>query len=129
MITGDIGCYGLGGMDPLNAKDTCICMGASISMGYGAQKVFNKFNEDIRTVSVIGDLTFFHTGINSLISAIYNRSNGIVCILDNRITGMTGHQDNPGTGFTLQGMPTKIINIEEVVKSLGVENIKVVNPL
>lgn len=129
MITGDIGCYGLGGMDPLNAKDTCICMGASISMGYGAQKVFNKFNEDIRTVSVIGDSTFFHTGINSLISAIYNRSNGIVCILDNRITGMTGHQDNPGTGFTLQGMPTKIIDIEKVVKSLGVENIKVINPL
>lgn len=129
MITGDIGCYGLGGMDPLNAKDTSICMGASISMGYGAQKIFNKFNEDIKTVSVIGDSTFFHTGINSLISAIYNRGNGIVCILDNRVTAMTGHQNNPGTGFTLQGMPTKIIDIEKVVRSLGAQNIKVVNPL
>jgi indolepyruvate ferredoxin oxidoreductase alpha subunit len=129
MITGDIGCYGLGGNDPLNAKDTCICMGASISMGHGAQKVFNKFNENIRTVATIGDSTFFHTGINSLIQVVYNRSNTITCILDNRITGMTGHQDNPGTGFTLQGMPTKIIDIAEVVKALGVDHIRTINPL
>ncbi|SHK31477.1 indolepyruvate ferredoxin oxidoreductase subunit alpha [Paramaledivibacter caminithermalis] len=129
MITGDIGCYGLGGMDPLNAKDTCICMGASISMGHGAQKVFNKFNEDMRVIAVIGDSTFFHTGINSLLDVVYNRSNTITCILDNRITGMTGHQENPGTGFTLQGMPTKIVDIPALVKAIGVEHIKVVNPL
>jgi len=129
MITGDIGCYGLGGMDPLNAKDTCICMGASISMGHGAQKVFNKFNEEMRTVGVIGDSTFFHTGINSLLDVVYNRSNTITCILDNRITGMTGHQENPGTGFTLQGMPTKIVDIPALVKAIGIDHIKVVNPL
>lgn len=129
MITGDIGCYGLGGAEPLNAKDCCICMGASISMGHGAQKVYNKFNENKRAVATIGDSTFFHTGINSLMHVVYNRSNTITCILDNRITGMTGHQENPGSGFTLQGMPTKIIDIAEVVKALGIDHIRTVNPL
>ncbi len=129
MISGDIGCYGLGGVDPLDAKDTSICMGASISLGHGAQKVFNRFGEDMRVVATIGDSTFFHTGINSLLDVVYNRSNTITCILDNRITGMTGHQENPGTGYTLQGMPTKIVDIPELVKALGVEHIKVVNPL
>jgi len=128
MFAGDIGCYGLGGSDPLNAKDTCVCMGASISMAHGAQKVFDKFNKDMKTIATIGDSTFFHTGINSLIGAIYNNTNSITCILDNRITGMTGHQDNPGTGFTLQGDATKIIDIETVVRALGVKNVKTVNP-
>jgi len=129
MITGDIGCYGLGGADPLNAKDTCICMGAASSMGHGAQKIFNKFNENMRTVGVMGDSTFFHTGMNSLLNVAYNRSNTITVILDNRITGMTGHQENPGSGFTLQGMPTKIVDIPQLVKALGIDNIKIVNPL
>jgi len=129
MITGDIGCYSLGGMEPLNAKDTTICMGASISMGHGAQKVFDRFGENRRVVAVIGDSTFFHTGMNSLLQVVYNRSNTITCILDNRITGMTGHQENPGTGFTLQGMPTKIIDIEALVKALGVDQVRVVNPI
>lgn len=129
MITGDIGCYGLGGAEPLNAKDCCICMGASISMGHGAQKVYDKFNENKRAIATIGDSTFFHTGINSLMHVVYNRSNTITCILDNRITGMTGHQENPGSGFTLQGMPTKIIDIAEVVKALGIDHIRTVNPL
>jgi len=129
MITGDIGCYSLGGMEPLNAKDTTICMGASISMGHGAQKVFDRFGEDRRAIAVIGDSTFFHTGMNSLLQVVYNRSNTITCILDNRITGMTGHQENPGTGFTLQGMPTKIVDIEAVVRALGVDQVKVVNPI
>jgi len=129
MVSGDIGCYGLGGADPLNAVDSTICMGASASIGHGAQKMFNKFNENMRVVGVMGDSTFFHTGMNSLLNVAYNRSNIITCILDNRITGMTGHQENPGTGFTLQGMPTKIIDILEVVKALGIDQIKVVNPL
>ncbi len=129
MITGDIGCYGLGGMDPLYAKDTCICMGASISMGHGAQQVFNRFNEKMRAVAVIGDSTFFHTGMNSLLNTVYNRSNSITCILDNRITGMTGHQENPGTGFTLQGLPAKIVEIEPLVRALGIDLVKTVNPL
>lgn len=129
MITGDIGCYGLGGAEPLNAKDCCICMGASISMGHGAQKMYNKFNENKRAIATIGDSTFFHTGINSLMHVVYNRSNTITCILDNRITGMTGHQENPGSGFTLQGMPTKVIDIAKVVKALGIDHIRTVNPL
>ncbi|MBP2650475.1 MAG: indolepyruvate ferredoxin oxidoreductase, alpha subunit [Firmicutes bacterium] len=129
MVTGDIGCYGLGGSDPLNAKDTSYDMGSSISMGYGAQRAFERNNENMRTISTIGDSTFFHTGINSLIHVVYNRGNTITCILDNRITGMTGHQENPGSGFTLQGMPTKIIDIEEVVKAIGIEHIRKVNPL
>jgi len=129
MISGDIGCYGLAGADPLNSIDSTICMGASSSIGHGAQKIFNKFNENMRVIATMGDSTFFHTGINSLLNVAYNKSNIITCILDNRITGMTGHQENPGTGFTLQGMPTKIIDIPEVVKSIGIDHIKVINPL
>ena len=129
MITGDIGCYSLGGSEPLNAKDTTICMGASISMGHGAQKAFDIFDENKRTISTIGDSTFFHTGINSLMHVAYNRSNHITCILDNRITGMTGHQENPGTGYTLMGMPTKEANIEAVCRAIGIEHVRTINPL
>ncbi|MEA1975239.1 MAG: indolepyruvate ferredoxin oxidoreductase subunit alpha [Bacillota bacterium] len=129
MVTGDIGCYGLGAIEPLNAIDTVICMGASISMGHGAQKVFTKYNKNLRNVSVIGDSTFFHTGINSLLNVVYNKSNPIVCILDNRITAMTGHQNNPGTGITVHNEISTRIEIEEVVRSLGIKNIEVVNPL
>ncbi|TCO73834.1 indolepyruvate ferredoxin oxidoreductase subunit alpha [Marinisporobacter balticus] len=129
MVTGDIGCYGLGVADPLNTVDTIICMGASISAGHGAQKAFNRHNTNTRVVSVIGDSTFFHTGINSLLDVSYNRSNTVSVILDNRITGMTGHQENPGSGYTLQGMPTKDIDIPNLCKAMGIENVKVVNPL
>lgn len=129
VIAGDIGCYALGGADPLNAKDFAICMGAAPSIGHGAQKVFNKFDEKLRIVATIGDSTFFHTGINSIMNIAYNRSNTITVILDNRITGMTGHQDHPGTGYTLQGMPTKALAIEEVVRAIGIDHVKTVNPL
>ncbi len=129
MITGDIGCYSLGGNEPLNAKDTCICMGASVSMGHGVQKVLNRAGSDMRTVAVIGDSTFFHSGMTSLLHVAYNRSNTVTCIMDNRITGMTGHQENPGTGFTLQGMPTKEADIPAIVRALGIEAVRVVNPL
>jgi len=129
VIAGDIGCYGLGGADPLNAKDLCICMGAAPSIGHGAQKIFNRFNENKRVVAVVGDSTFYHTAMNSLLNVTYNRSNTVTCILDNRITGMTGHQENPGTGFTLQGMPTKALPIADVARALGVDNIRTVNPL
>jgi len=128
MISGDIGCYGLGGAAPLNAKDSCICMGAAPSIAHGAQKIFNKFGDNTRVVATLGDSTFFHTGINSLIGVVYNKSNTITCILDNRITGMTGQQENPGTGFTLQGEPTKAIDIETVVRALGVDQVRVVDP-
>lgn len=129
MITGDIGCYTLGGTAPLNAMDTCVCMGASISSAHGAKKVFDKNNDNKRLVATIGDSTFFHSGMNSLLDVVYNNSNTITCILDNRITAMTGHQENPGTGYTLQGAKAYITDIAEVVKALGIKHIKTVNPL
>lgn len=129
MITGDIGCYTLGGAEPLNAMDTVICMGASVSMAHGAKKMFDKANVEKRLVATIGDSTFFHSGMTSLLDVVYNKSNTITCILDNRITAMTGHQENQGTGFTLQGDTAKITDIEKVVSALGIDHIKTVNPL
>ena len=129
VISGDIGCYSLGFAQPYNAMDYIVCMGASLSAGHGAQRVFNmKENNKKRVVGVLGDSTFFHTGINSLLDVAYNKGNSISVILDNRITGMTGHQENPGTGYTLQGEVTKEVDIEMLVKACGIENIKVINP-
>lgn len=128
-MSGDIGCYSLSFADPYNAADHNICMGASMSIGHGAQKVFNmQENNKMRVVSYLGDSTFFHTGINGLMDVIYNKSNTINVILDNRITGMTGHQENPGSGYTLQGEPTVTIDIEAVVRALGFKNVVVINP-
>lgn len=129
VIAGDIGCYGLGGAPPLNAKDLCICMGASPSIAHGLQETFEFFGEKKRAVAVIGDSTFFHTGMNSLLHVAYNQSPVITCILDNRITAMTGHQENPGSGFTLQGEPAQIVEIEPVVRAFGIKHVKTVNPL
>jgi len=128
-IAGDIGCYGLGALPPLNAMDTCICMGASVSAGHGAAKAFKEYGTDKHVVSVIGDSTFFHSGITSLLNVVYNKSKTITVILDNRITGMTGHQDHPGTGYTAQGEETLEADIEMIVKSLGINHVKTVNPL
>ncbi|TCO70758.1 indolepyruvate ferredoxin oxidoreductase subunit alpha [Marinisporobacter balticus] len=129
MVSGDIGCYTLGFSDPYNALDSSFCMGGSLSIGHGAQQVFNmKENNKKRVVSVLGDSTFFHTGINSLLDVVYNKSNSINVILDNRITGMTGHQQNPGTGYTLQGKETKIVEIEPLVRACGIENVRVIDP-
>ncbi|QQY80114.1 indolepyruvate ferredoxin oxidoreductase alpha subunit [Keratinibaculum paraultunense] len=129
IITGDIGCYTLGGAEPLNAMDTTICMGASISAGHGMERLIDGYDDNKRVVSVIGDSTFFHSGMTSLLDVVYNKSNTITCVLDNRITAMTGHQDHPGTGYTLQGEPTKMANIAEIAKALGIEHVKTVNPL
>ncbi len=126
-ISGDIGCYGLAFAEPYNAMDMSICMGASLSVGHGAQKIFNMKNEQTRVVSVIGDSTFFHTGINSLLTVTYNRGNSINVILDNRITGMTGHQDNPGTGYTLFGEPTEETDIEAIVKASGIKHVRIID--
>ena len=127
VVAGDIGCYTLGFAPPYNAMDFVVCMGASLSSAHGCQKVLNMVDgNEKRVVGVLGDSTFFHTGINSLIDVIYN--NSISIILDNRITGMTGHQQNPGSGFTLQGEDTTSINIEQVVKALGAKNVRVINP-
>ncbi len=129
VISGDIGCYTLGFAPPYNAMDLAVCMGASLSMAHGLQQVFNmKEDNTKRAVGVLGDSTFFHSGINSLMGALYNRGNAINVILDNRITGMTGHQENPGSGYTLQGEETSMVDIETLVKSLGIKNVRVVDP-
>ncbi len=128
MISGDIGCYTLAAGKPYSAMDSTVCMGASISLGAGAQRAFNMKGENRRVVTVLGDSTFFHTGINSLINTVYNKSNTVNIILDNRITGMTGHQDNPGTGYTAKGEETTAIVIEDLVKAIGVRHVFVVNP-
>lgn len=129
VIAGDIGCYTLGFAPPYNAMDFNVCMGGAFGSGHGAQQVLN-MNEDNkkRVVSVVGDSTFFHTAINGLLNVVYNKSNSINVILDNRITGMTGHQENPGSGYTLQGEPTKIVEIEPLVRACGMENVRTVNP-
>lgn len=129
VISGDIGCYALGFAQPYNAMDWSLCMGASLSMGHGAQQVFNmKKDNKTRVVSMLGDSTFFHTGINSLLDVVYNKGNSINVILDNRITGMTGHQQNPGTGYTLQGLETEFVDIEAIVIACGIKHVRVVNP-
>lgn len=126
-VLGDIGCYTLGAVAPLNAIDTTICMGASVSSLHG----FNKANEgecDSKTVAVIGDSTFMHSGVTGLINIAYNGSNSTVIILDNSITGMTGHQQNPTTGYNLKGDPAAKINLEALCKSVGINSVRVVDP-
>ena len=126
-VMGDIGCYTLGAVAPLNALDTTICMGASVSSIHG----FNKANEgatDGKTVAVIGDSTFMHSGVTGLINIAYNNSNSTVIILDNSITGMTGHQQNPTTGYNLKGDPAAKINLEALCKSVGINSVRVVDP-
>lgn len=119
---GDIGCYTLGAVAPLSVIDTTICMGASISTLHGMEKAKGK--DYIRNwVAVIGDSTFMHTGINSLVNMVYNQSTGTVIILDNSTTGMTGHQDHAATGKTLNGEIVPAINIYNLCKSLGIENV------
>ena len=119
---GDIGCYTLGAVAPLSVIDTTICMGASISTLHGMEKAKGK--DYIRNwVAVIGDSTFMHTGINSLVNMVYNQSTGTVIILDNSTTGMTGHQDHAATGKTLKGEIIPAINIYNLCKSLGIENV------
>lgn len=131
MVTGDIGCYTLGAAPPLSALDTTLCMGASISQGHGASKAFAQTGSDERVISVIGDSTFFHSGITSLMDVAYNKGNSIAVILDNRITAMTGQQQNPGTGYTLMGEPASEVDIPGICKALGFkeENVNEINPL
>lgn len=123
---GDIGCYTLGAVAPLNVIDTTVCMGASISTLHGMEKAKGK--DYIKNwVAVIGDSTFMHTGVNSLMNMVYNQGTGTVMILDNSTTGMTGHQDNAATGKTLMGEAVVPINIYHLCKSMGIENVYEVN--
>lgn len=128
VVTGDIGCYTLGASQPLEALDTCICMGAGISAGMGMSKAFEASGREGKVFGVVGDSTFFHSGITGAIDIVYNKGNMVPVVLDNRITGMTGHQQNPGTGKTLMGEPTTEIDVVEVLKAIGYKNVKVVDP-
>ena len=129
MVSGDIGCYTLASGAPYHAMETTVCMGASISLGHGAQQVFDTIEGNkMRVVSVLGDSTFFHTGINSLLDVAYNKSNLITVVLDNRITAMTGQQDNPGSGRTIQGEITEAVSIEAIARAFGFRNVRVINP-
>jgi len=127
-VSGDIGCYTLGFMPPLSAMDTCICMGASIGMATGAAKVLPP-EERKKVVAVIGDSTFLHTGVNGLIDMVYNKGIATVIILDNRITAMTGRQDNPASGHTLMDSPTNAIDFPMLCKAIGVQHVRTINPL
>ena len=127
IVTGDIGCYTLGALPPLAAMDTCVDMGASVSMSHGFELALSGTNH-APVVAVIGDSTFGHSGLSSLITTVYNKGAGTVCILDNRTTAMTGRQGNPFNGVTLQKRESRELDLEGVVKALGVENVSVVNP-
>ncbi len=126
-VSGDIGCYTLGAVAPLQSVDTTICMGASVSAAHGMAKVRGEeFNKKL--VSVIGDSTFIHSGITGLIDIVYNKGANTVIILDNSITGMTGHQENPTTGKTIRGEATKQVDLELLCKAVGVDRVRIEDP-
>lgn len=127
MVSGDIGCYTLGAQAPLSAVDTTICMGASISGLHGFNKARGTESEH-KSVAVIGDSTFMHSGMTGLANVAYNGSNSTVIILDNSITGMTGHQQNPTTGYNIKGDPATKISLEKVCEAVGIRRVRVVDP-
>ncbi len=127
IVTGDIGCYTLGALPPLNTTDSCAEMGASISNALGLEKAL-KGTEHPKIVAVIGDSTFLHSGITPLIDVVYNKGTSTVIIMDNSTTAMTGHQDHPGTGRTLMGEETTKISLEKLCKAIGIEHTYVIDP-
>ena len=126
-VLGDIGCYTLGAVAPLSAMDMTLCMGASISAVHGFNKALGEESEG-KTVAVIGDSTFMHSGMTGLANIAYNQSNSTVIILDNSITGMTGHQQNPTTGFNIKGDPAGKIDLEALCRAMGFNRVRVVDP-
>lgn len=126
-VMGDIGCYTLAALPPLGAMDACLCMGASIGMASGIERAQGKAASK-NTVAVLGDSTFIHSGITSLVDAVYNSEAITVVILDNRITGMTGHQQNPATGRDIHNQPAPQLNLEKLAESCGVKDVTVVDP-
>ena len=126
-VLGDIGCYTLGAQAPLSALDSTLCMGASVSGLHGFNKAGGKETEG-KSVCVIGDSTFMHSGVTGLINIAYNASNSTVIILDNSITGMTGHQQNPTTGYSIKGDPAAKIDLETLCKAVGINRVRVVDP-
>lgn len=125
-VSADIGCYTLGAQPPLCAVDTVVCMGASVGIAHGFEKAAGR-EQSKRTVAVIGDSTFIHSGITGLINAVYNKSNITLVILDNSTTGMTGHQQHPATGLTLKQEPAKILDIVALCKTVGCDSVRVVD--
>lgn len=129
VVTGDIGCYTLGFAPPLNCMDVCLCMGGGFTAGMGVSKSFEREGVTDKVVfGVMGDSTFFHSGMTGAAEIVYNKGKMIPCVLDNRITGMTGHQDNPGSGYTLMGEPTVMISVEKVLEAYGFAPIFTVDP-
>ncbi len=126
-VTGDIGCYTLASLPPLETLDTCVCMGASIGVSHGMEKAMGK-DAMRKTVAVIGDSTFMHSGITGLINVVYNKGTSTTIILDNSITGMTGHQENPTTGRTLKGEKTKQVDLVKLCQAIGIDRVRVVDP-
>ncbi|NJD02965.1 MAG: indolepyruvate ferredoxin oxidoreductase subunit alpha, partial [Ruminiclostridium sp.] len=127
VVSGDIGCYTLGALAPAESMVTCVCMGASIGMAHGMEKAQGReFGR--KTVAVIGDSTFIHSGITGLIDIVDNKGNATVLILDNSITGMTGHQHNPATGFTIRGEPTRRISLFQLAKAIGIDRVRIEDP-
>lgn len=127
IVLGDIGCYTLGALPPLEAMDTCICMGASIGTAQGVEKVLNGFSKS-PIFAVIGDSTFIHSGITGLINALYNGRKIKIIILDNSTTAMTGRQDHPGTGFTIRGEKIYQLDLVKLLKGLGLEHVRIIDP-
>jgi len=127
-VSGDIGCYTLSFMKPLEGIDSCVCMGASIGMAHGMSKALGEKGKG-KIIGVIGDSTFIHSGITSLLNTVYNRSDVVIVICDNRTTAMTGMQDHPATGSTLQKQKTKELDFAALGKALGIDSVHVVNPL
>jgi len=124
VVTGDIGCYSLGVFKPLDRMDTIICMGAGISMAQG----FEKAGEPRKVVGIVGDSTFFHSGITGLLDLVYNKGTSTIIVVDNRTTAMTGHQDHPGTGRTLMGEETVALSIAEIGRACGIRRVHEINP-
>lgn len=123
-VMGDIGCYSLGTLPPLSSLDTILCMGGSIPMAHGMQMV----GENKYCVGILGDSTFFHSGVTGIINTAYNKGISTTIVVDNRITAMTGHQENPGTGLTLEGEKTEEISIEAIATACGVKRVRIANP-
>lgn len=126
-MLGDIGCYTLAAYEPLYAIETCECMGASVSSIHGFNKALGQDSEG-KTVAVLGDSTFMHSGMTGLANIAYNQSNSTVIILDNSTTGMTGHQQNPTTGKNLRGDPAGKIDLETLCRAMGIRRVRVVDP-
>jgi len=126
-VTGDIGCYTLAFLPPLKAIDTCLCMGASIGHAIGMDKVLKESGQG-KVAAVIGDSTFFHSGITPLMDAAYNKSTATIIVLNNSTTAMTGAQHHPGTGYTLMGEETNAVDIETLARSLGIRRVRIIDP-